>query len=248
MALTRLIARLDIRNGNLIKPIRLEGVRIVGDPAIYAEGYCDEGISEILLMDAVASLYGRNTLDTLITHFNENIFIPLGVGGGIRTLDEAKRVIGLGCEKVAINTGAIERPKLITEVAMTCGSQAMAIQIDAKRIGDKWEAFTHGGRNHTGKDAIEWAKEATQRGAGEILLTSIDREGTCSGFDLELVMEVSSVVNVPVIASGGMGKPQDLIDAIEAGAHAVAMANVLHYRKFTLNEIRDTARQAGIAA
>lgn len=247
MLKTRIIARLDIRGANLIKPIRLEGVRVIGSPMEYALRYNDDGIDEIILMDAVASLYGRNSLSSLVEAVSEGVFVPMTVGGGIKNIQDVNKLMRSGADKVAINTAAVANPSLITEVAKHCGSQAMVLQIDAKKQGGSWEAYTDGGRNHTGKNAIEWAKEAVERGAGEILLTSIDREGTRQGFDLELIQAVSDAVPVPVIASGGFGQASHFIEAVKNGADAVAIADCLHYKRVGLNEIREEAIRAGVA-
>jgi imidazole glycerol-phosphate synthase subunit HisF len=244
MLKTRLIARMDIKGPNLIKPINLEGLRVVGDPQHYAEKYSDEGIDEILFMDAVASLYGRNSLESLVRHASENCFIPMTVGGGIRSHEDAQRMLYAGADKVAINTAAVKNPELITEIANRCGSQAMVLQVDAKRKGNGWEAYIDGGREHTGRDAVEWIHEGIERGAGEILLTSIDREGTRQGFDLDLIRAVK--VSVPVIASGGAGATRHMIEAIDVGADAIAIADVLHFNRIPLYQIRSDLSQANI--
>lgn len=242
----RLIARLDIRGPSLIKPVNLEGVRRVGDPHEFACMYDSEGIDEILYMDAVASLYGRNSLAELVERTTADVFVPVTVGGGIRTLDDARRLFLAGADKVAVNTAAIERPGLITEIAEKFGSQAMVLQIDAKRKGDGWEAYTHGGRQPTGKDAIAWAREGAGRGAGEILLTGIDFEGCRKGCDVALIAGTSSAVSVPVIASGGVGEPDHAVKAAVAGASAVACAHILHFRVHTIAEIKQAMSEAGI--
>lgn len=245
MLKTRLIARLDIKGTNLIKPINLEGLRIVGDPKEYAKRYNDEGIDELLFMDAVASLYGRNSLESLVSEVSRDVFCPMTVGGGIRNLADVKRMLRAGADKVAINTAAIKTPELITEVSEKCGAQAMVLQIDAKRHEGGWEAYIDGGRERTGKDVVEWAKEGISRGAGEILLTSIDQEGTRKGFDLDLIRAMD--VGVPVIASGGAGNSTHILEAIQSGADAVAMADILHYRRFSLNQIYQDLSQKNIS-
>lgn len=248
MANVRLIARLDIKGENLIKGIQLEGLRIVGDPQEFAQRYYQQGIDELIYMDSVASLYNRNNLTEIVRYTAENIFIPLTVGGGIRSAEDAKNLLRAGADKVAINTAATARPELITEISRRFGSQCMVLSIEAKKLGDhKWEVFTDNGREHTGLDVIEWAVRGEKLGAGEILLTSVDKEGTCQGFDLDLVNAVSSAVNIPVIASGGMGTTHHLLDVIQAGrADAVAMANVLHYNKVSIEQIREIAVQNNI--
>ncbi len=249
MANVRLIARLDIKAPNLIKGVHLEGLRKIGDPQQFAQAYYAAGADEILYMDIVASLYNRNSLSDIVRYTAERIFIPITVGGGIRSLRDVEIALRAGADKVAINTGAIARPQLIGEVAKRFGSQCMVLSIEAKRVGgqSQWEAFTDNGREHTGIDVIEWAKRAVNEGAGEILLTSVDQEGTRKGFDVELTRAVSDAVSVPLIASGGMGNVDHLIDVVQNGrADAVAMADVLHYRRLELADIRAAASDAGI--
>ena len=249
MANVRLIARLDIKSEYLIKGIHLEGLRKVGDPAEFAKRYYDEGIDELIYMDIVASLYGRNNLAHIVRSAAQEVFVPMTVGGGIRSIDDVSELLRAGADKVAINTAAIRRPELITEVSRRFGSQCMVLSIEAKRVADgRGEAYTDNGREHTGRDVNEWAIEGARLGAGEILLTSIDQEGTRKGFDVALVNAVASAVSSPVIASGGMGSVDHLASVVKAGhADAVAIADVLHYKRVGLNSIRDGARAAGIA-
>lgn len=250
MSTVRLIARLDIKAPNLIKGIQLEGLRKVGDPNEYARRYYEAGADELLYMDIVASLYERNSLADIVERTTRDVFVPITVGGGIRSLEDARRLLRAGADKVAINTAAVRRPELITELARHFGAQCTVLSIEAKRRpnGEGWEVFTDNGREHTGLDVVEWARRGVELGAGEILVTSVDREGTRKGFDVELVRAVSDVAAVPVIASGGMGQPNHLIDVVQSGhADAVAMADVLHYSRFNLPELRDHARQAGIS-
>lgn len=246
MLKTRLIARLDIRGPHLIKPVNLEGVRRVGDPHEFAVRYANEGIDEILYMDAVASLYGRNSLADLVSRTTEAVFVPVTVGGGIRSTDDVRAMMLAGADKVAINTAAVARPELIGEVARKFGSQAMVLQIDAKRKGDGWEVYCDGGRQPSGKDAIEWAVEGVERGAGEVLVTSIDQEGTRRGPDASLIRGIAGAVGVPVVGSGGVGATGHVVEAIRAGASAVAVAHVLHYRQHTITEIKEAMSKAGI--
>jgi len=243
----RLIARLDIKGQNLIKGVHLEGLRVIGSPAEYARRYYEQGADELLYMDCVASLYGRNHLANIIREAARDIFIPITVGGGIRSVDDATRVLRAGADKVAVNTAAVANPKLITEIAYRFGSQCMVLSVEAKQIGEKrWEVFTDNGRERTGQDVVEWVQKAVDLGAGEILLTSVDREGTRKGFDVPLIEAVTTAVSVPVIASGGMGKPEDLIPAVHDGhADAVAMADILHYQRASIGDIRKTALSAG---
>lgn len=243
MSLLRLIARLDIKGPNLIKGIHLEGLRVIGDPQKYAQKYYKAGIDELLYIDIVASLYGRNNLTDIVQRTAENIFVPITVGGGIRSLKDVQTLLRAGADKVAINTAATQNPQLIKEVARSFGSQCMVLSIEAIKHGHgKWEAYTDNGRNHTGMDVVEWAKRAVDLGAGEILLTSIAQEGTRKGFDIELTRAVSQAVSVPVIASGGFGKLEHLPDVVHNGkADAVAIADALHYDRFSLEEIRKAA-------
>lgn len=241
----RLIARLDIKGPNLIKGINLEGLRVIGSPNEYAIKYYEQGIDELIYMDSVASLYGRNHLSELVINASKNIFVPITVGGGIRSTEDATKILRSGADKVAINTAAVLNPKLISEIALHFGSQCMVLSIEAKKIGlNKWEVYTDNGREKTGKDLIEWVKEGVSMGAGEILLTSVDQEGTRKGFDIDLLNTVSSIATVPVIASGGMGRPDDLIEAVNSGnVDAVAMADIIHYEKYQISEIRNIARK-----
>lgn len=245
----RLIARLDIKAPNLIKGVHLEGLRKIGDPQRYAQDYYEAGADEIIYMDVVASLYNRNSLSEIVRYTAERVFIPITVGGGIRSLDDVENALRCGADKVAINTAAVARPELMGEVAKRFGSQCMVLSIEAKRSSDgHWEAYTDNGREHTGLDVVEWAKRAVGLGAGEILLTSVDKEGTRKGFDIELIRAVSTSVSVPVIASGGMGSIDHMIEAVRAGcADAVAIADALHYKRLTMSQIRAGAKGAGIA-
>lgn len=248
MSNVRIIPRLDIKGPNLIKGIRLEGLRVIGDPQEYAIRYYEAGADELVYMDIVASLYNRNNLSDIISRAADRVFIPITVGGGIRSVDDARNILRSGADKVAINTAAIARPELISEIANRFGSQATVLSIEAKRVQDgRWEAYTDNGRERTGLDVVEWASRAVELGAGEILLTSVDREGTRKGFELDLISSVSRVVPIPVIASGGMGLIQDFAAAASAGADAVAMADVLHYGRLSLPDIRDAAKQSGLA-
>ncbi len=248
MANVRLIPRLDIKGPNVIKGIHLEGLRVVGDPQVFARRYYESGADELIYMDIVASLYRRNSLTEIIKRAAQDIFIPMTVGGGVRSVDDAKDLLRAGADKVAVNTAAACRPELITEISRRFGSQCMVLSVEAKQIGpNRWEAYTNNGRERTGLDLIDWVKRGVALGAGEILLTSVDREGTCKGFDIPLLRAVSQEVEVPVIASGGMGKLEDLIDAVQQGeADAVAMASILHYRLANLCDIRRAAQAAGI--
>ena len=244
----RLIARLDIKGPNLIKGIHLEGLRIMGLPNEHALRYYQEGIDELIYMDCVASLYGRNHLGDIVKAATKDIFVPITVGGGIRSVDDATEILRAGADKVAVNTAAVSNPELITDIARRFGNQCMVLSIEAKQLSaDSWEVYTDNGRERTGLDVLEWVKRGVELGAGEILLTSVDREGTRKGFDDSLVKTVTDEVNVPVIASGGMGKPEDLLSVvIKGGADAVAMADILHYKRVGIRDIRSVAQNAGL--
>ncbi|WP_323798127.1 imidazole glycerol phosphate synthase cyclase subunit [Nisaea sp.] len=244
----RLIARLDIKGPNLIKGIHLEGLRIIGDPQTYAQRYYEQGIDEIIYMDSVASLYGRNNLTEILEHTAHHVFVPITVGGGVRSVEDARKLLRSGADKVAINTAAIARPELLSEIAEEFGSQAVVLSVEAKRQNSGgWEAYTDNGREHSGRDVIEWVQEAEKLGAGELLLTSIDQEGTRKGFDIALLNAISGLVSIPVIASGGMGSVEDLVAAVQDGhADAVAMADILHYDRMTIAEIRGQALAANM--
>lgn len=243
----RLIARLDIKGPNLIKGVHLEGLRVMGSPGEHALRYYDQGADELIYMDVVASLYGRNNLSEIVERTAENVFVPLTVGGGIRSVDDATRLLRCGADKVAINTAAVANPDLISQIAHRFGTQCVVLSIEAKSVGPgRWEVFTDNGRERTGRDVVEWVKDAVARGAGEVLLTSVDREGTRKGFDVPLVRAVSDVVGVPIIASGGMGSLGDLAPVVQdGGADAVAMADILHYGRATIPQIREAALAAG---
>lgn len=249
MSFLRIIARLDIKGPNLIKSVQLEGVRVIGDPREHAMRYYKDGADELLYIDAVASLYRRNGLAEVVRYTAEHVFVPLTVGGGIRSLADVEMLLRSGADKVAINTAAVHRPNLITEVAHRFGSQCMVLQVDAKRrSGGGWEAYVDGGREKTGKDAIQWIREGIDRGAGEILITSVDREGTRRGMDLALIGEVVSVSSAPVIASGGVGEVSDMVvAATTTNCSAVAVADILHYKRASLHDIRAAAVQGGVA-
>lgn len=235
----RIIPRLDIKGSHLIKGIHLEGLRKVGDPNEFAKKYYEDGADELVYMDIVASLYNRNNLTDVVEKAAKDIFIPMTVGGGIRSSDDVTQLLNVGADKVAINTAAVKNKSMLTEMAEKFGSQCIVLSIEAKRHANGWEAMTDNGREHTGLDVVKWAMEAVSLGAGEIFLTSIDQEGTCKGFDTELVKAVATSVDVPVIASGGMGNLDDFSAVIEHGcADAVSMAHMLHYNKLKIQDIR----------
>jgi cyclase len=227
----RLIARLDIKGPNLVKGIHLEGLRVLGRPATFARKYYDDGIDELFYQDSVASLYGRNSLLEIVKETAQDIFIPLCVGGGIRTLQDVYNVLRAGADKVAINTAAIENPSFIREAAEQFGSSTLVAVIEAIRQPDgSYLCFTNCGREQTGVESVSWAKRLAELGAGEIVVTSVDREGTGRGFDIELTRRISGVVSIPVIAHGGCGSVKHVLDAVRIGhCDAVALASILHY-------------------
>ena len=220
----------------------------MGSPNEHALRYYLQGADELIYMDCVASLYGRNHLGDIVKATAKDIFVPMTVGGGIRSIDDATEILRVGADKVAVNTAAVSNPQLITDIARRFGSQCMVLSIEAKQVGlNRWEVYTDNGRERTGLDVVDWVKRGVAMGAGEILLTSVDREGTRKGFDIALVKAVSTEVAVPVIASGGMGKPEDLLAVVnEGGADAVAMADILHYKRAEIGGIRAIAENAGL--
>ena len=236
----RIIPRLDIKGKNLIKGVQLEGLRVIGDPNQFAKKYYQEGADELLYMDAVASLYGRNNLKELITKAVKDVFIPITVGGGIRSIKDAYNIFRAGADKVAINTAAVKSPKLIKDLTEEFGSQSIVLSIEAKKIDENnWEVFVENGREKTGMSVFDWIGKATNLGVGEILLTSVDHEGTKKGFDINLLNEATKLTNVPIISSGGMGKLEDFLNVIKKSkVDAVSMASVLHYNTLNLSSIR----------
>mgnify|MGYP000545244791 CR=1 FL=1 len=246
---TRLIARMDIKGPNLIKGVHLEGLRKIGDPQARAARYYAEGADELIYMDVVASLYGRNSLVDVVRHSTEHIFVPITVGGGVRSIADADQLLRAGADKVAINTAAVHRPELISELTRQFGSQCIVLSVEAKRRADGgWEAYTDNGREHTGRDVVAWVQEAEALGIGEILLTSVDMEGTRKGMDLALVHAVTSVVDIPVIASGGAGNAAHVVQAVSEGhADAVAVADMIHFDRVNLVELRAGLAGAGLS-
>jgi cyclase len=245
----RLIARLDIKGANLIKGIHLEGLRVVGDPQIHAAKYFHDGADEIIYVDTVASLYGRNNLVDVVSRTTEHVFVPITVGGGIRSVEDARTLLRAGADKVAINTAAIKEPKLISQLSDVWGSSTIVLSIEAKKTGDKkWEAYTDNGRERTGLDVGQWAETGANLGAGEIFVTSVDQEGTRKGFDCELVAEITKRVDVPVIASGGFGSLDHLSQLVKtAKPTGVAIADSLHYNRYSFDQIRSFCLANGIS-
>lgn len=227
----RLIARLDIKGPNLVKGVHMEGLRVLGKPDHYARYYYEQGADELIYMDAVASLYGRNSLLKMVEKTAKEIFIPLTVGGGLRSIEDIRAVLRAGADKVSINTAALKSPELIHKASRMFGSSTIVVSIETiKKPDGRYEAFVDYGREHTGVDALEWAIRAAELGAGELMVTSINQEGTGQGFDLELTRQIAEAVSIPVIASGGAGKISDIYAAVTDGkADAVCLASILHY-------------------
>lgn len=243
----RIIARLDIKPPNLVKGIHLEGFRKIGSPAEFAERYFEDGIDEIIYQDIVASLYGRNTLTELISQTAKNIFIPLSVGGGIKNLNDAETLIRSGCDKVVLNTAAVLNPKVISEISEVLGAQAVVLGIEAIKRGSSWLVMTNSGREHTGKKVTDWIKEVDQLGIGEIMLTSIDFEGTEKGFDFNLYETARLLTSKSLIAHGGAGSVHDIVKIAKIGINGVAISSVLHKERFLVSEIKHELLKNGIS-
>lgn len=248
----RIIPCLDVDNGRVVKGVQFVDIRDAGDPIEVAKRYNEQGADEITFLDITATHHDRDTMVHVVEAVASQVFIPLTVGGGIRSLGDIRRMLNAGADKVGINSAAVSNPEFVREAAQKFGSQCIVVAIDAKRVSTegepaRWEIFTHGGRKPTGIDAIEWAKKMVALGAGEILLTSMDRDGTKSGFDLELTRAVSDAVSVPVIASGGVGELQDLTDGIKLGrADAVLAASIFHFGEHTVQEAKQQMASQGI--
>jgi len=243
----RIIPCLDVTNGRVVKGVNFIGLRDAGDPIEISRRYDDQGADELTFLDITASSDDRDLILHIIEEVAAQVFIPLTVGGGVRKVEDVRRLLNAGADKVSINTSAIQNPQLVADAAGRYGSQCIVVAIDAKRAGQGWEVFTHGGRKPTGLDAIEWAKKMQSFGAGEILLTSMDRDGTRDGFDLALTRAVSDAVDVPVIASGGVGNLQHLVEGIVEGhADAVLAASVFHYGEYTVRQAKEYMSQHGI--
>ena len=243
----RIIACLDVRDGQVVKGIQFEGLRRAGDPAELAARYNREGIDEVVILDITATLEKRRTMAATVAAVAREIFIPLTVGGGIRSEKDAAAAVEAGADKVSLNTAALERPSLITTLADRYGSQAVIVAVDARRVSDRFPVFSHSGTRETERDALEWAREATDRGAGEILLTSIDRDGTRQGFHCEMTAAVSEAVSIPVIASGGAGSIDDFVRVFTEGrADAALAASIFHYAESSVRRLKETLRDNGI--
>ena len=252
MLAKRIIPCLDVKEGRVVKGVRFENLRDAGDPVEIAKQYDAEGADELVFLDITASHEKRDILLDVVTRTAEAIFMPLTVGGGVRTTDDIRLLLKSGADKVSLNTRAVETPEVLREGALKFGSQCIVLAIDAKRRdpadpSQGWEVFTHGGRTPTGRDAVQWAVQGAQLGAGEILLTSMDKDGTKDGYDLELTRVVSEAVSVPVIASGGVGNLDHLADGVLLGkADAVLAASIFHYREYTMKQAKEYLSQKGI--
>ena len=250
MKVARVIPCLDVTNGRVVKGTNFVNLRDAGDPVELASRYDAEGADELVFLDITASSDGRDTMVDVVSRTAEQVFIPFTVGGGIRSVDDARRMLRAGADKVSVNTSAVQNPQLISEIATEFGTQCVVCAIDAKRWSDGrevYEVFLHGGRTPTGIDVVEWATRASQLGAGEILLTSMDRDGTKEGFELQLTRLVSDAVGVPVIASGGVGTLDHLIDGVvQGGADAVLAASIFHFGEFTVAQAKQRMLDAGI--
>ncbi|MBX7491067.1 imidazole glycerol phosphate synthase subunit HisF [Helicobacter turcicus] len=243
----RIIPCLDIKDGRVVKGVNFLGLQDAGDPIEVAKRYNDEGADEITFLDITATIQARKTTAQMVAQVAKEIFIPLTVGGGIASLDNMYDLLNAGCDKISLNSAAIKNPNLITQGAKRFGSQCIVVAMDARRnLSGGWEIYTHGGRNPTGIDLLEWAKEVYDRGAGEILLTSMDCDGTKSGYDLEQLRAVSSSVGIPLIASGGAGSMQHILEAFENGADAALAASIFHYQEISIKDLKKFLKEHGI--
>lgn len=249
MLTKRIIPCLDVLGGRVVKGVRFKRLRDAGDPPELARWYDEQGADEVVFLDIGASPEGREAMFDVVKRTAEQLFIPLTVGGGIRSLNHVERMLRSGADKVAINTGAVENPELVQEAARKFGSQCIVVAIDAKRVGkQKWEVYTYGGRKPTGVDAVEWAQQVESLGAGEILLTSMDADGTRAGYDLALTRTIAEAVNIPVIASGGAGNPQHIYEALTEGkADAALAAGIFHFGVYTVGEVKRYLHERGIS-
>lgn len=247
MLAKRIIPCLDVTAGRVVKGVNFVELKDAGDPVEIAKRYNDAGADELTFLDITASSDERDIILHIIEAVAEQVFIPLTVGGGVRKVEDVRRLLNAGADKVGINTAAVSNPQLVAEASGYFGSQCIVVAIDAKRVGDHWEVFTHGGRKPTGLDAVEWAMKMESLGAGELLLTSMDRDGTKSGFDLELTRTISDAVDIPIIASGGVGNLQHLVDGVVEGhADAVLAASIFHFGEYTVDEAKRYMQQHGV--
>jgi len=247
MLKNRIIPCLDVKNGRVVKGINFVDLKDAGDPVEQAKIYSDGGADEICFLDITASNENRDTIYDVVKRTSKKCFVPLTVGGGVRGVEDINKLLNCGADKVSINTAAVQNPKMIIESSKKFGSQCIVVAIDAKKNGNKWEVFTHGGRNNTNIDVIEFAKKMENNGAGELLVTSMDRDGTQIGYDNDLMFKISSTVNIPVIASGGVGNLDHLVDGIKLGnASAVLAASIFHYGTHSINEAKQYLNSKGI--
>ena len=237
---------MDVDAGRVVKGTRFIDIRDAGDPVELAAHYDATGADELVFLDITATSDKRSTVVELARRAADEVFVPFTIGGGVRVLADAQAVLDAGADKVSVNSAAVARPELVSELADVLGAQCVVLAIDAKRRNGGFEVYVAGGRTATGRDAVAWAREGVERGAGEILLTSMDRDGTKDGYDLELVSAIAGAVDVPVIASGGAGSPEHLVDGVEAGADAVLCASIFHYGEYTIPEVRSALRAAGV--
>jgi cyclase len=243
----RIIPCLDVTDGRVVKGVNFVELRDAGDPVEIARRYDEQGADELTFLDITASSDNRGLIFHIIEQVASQVFIPLTVGGGVRAVDDVRNLLNAGADKVSINTAAVLNPQLVADAAGRFGSQCIVVAIDAKRVGDHWEVFTHGGRKPTGFNAVEWAKHMAALGAGELLLTSMDRDGTKSGFDLELTRAISDAVEVPIIASGGVGNLDHLVDGVKrGGADAVLAASIFHFGEYTVKQAKQYMADHGI--
>ena len=248
MLKTRLIPCLDVKNGRVVKGVNFLDLKDAGDPVEQAKFYDDSGADELCFLDITASHENRGTILGVVERTAEQCFIPLTVGGGIRTLEDIRRLLKAGADKISINTAAVKNPKLVESAAKKFGSQCVVVALDARRTNKSYEIFTHGGRTQTGIDALDWAKRMESLGAGELLLTSMDRDGTQKGFDLELTQMIADAVKIPLIASGGVGKLQHLVDGVKVGhASAVLAASIFHFGAYSIGEAKSYMESKGIS-
>jgi imidazole glycerol-phosphate synthase subunit HisF len=249
MLMKRIIPCLDVKDGRVVKGVKFVNLRDAGDPVEVARAYDQEGADELCFLDITASHEQRKIILDVVERTASEIFMPLTVGGGIRSIEDIRRLLLSGADKVSINTAAVEDPEFVRKAVASFGSQCIVVAIDVRRSGDQWEVYTHGGRRPTGKDAVAWARHMAENGAGEILLTSMDRDGTQKGYDIELTRAVCRAVPVPVIASGGAGTLEHLVEVLSDGeADAVLAASIFHYRQFTIPEAKTYFRSQGIPA
>ena len=239
MLKNRIIPCLDVKNGRVVKGINFVDLKDAGDPVEQAKIYSDGGADEICFLDITASNENRDTIFDVVEKTSKKCFVPLTVGGGIRGVDDINKLLSCGADKVSINTAAVQNKKVVEESSKKFGSQCIVVAIDAKKNGDTWEVFTHGGRTSTGLNALDFALTMEDSGAGELLVTSMDKDGTKSGYDIELMKKISSNVNIPVIASGGVGTLDHLVEGIKSGASAVLAASIFHYGTYSINEVKE---------